>query len=91
MSDLITHTAGVSIISAIVVAIAAMPLALLVIRHNTVVNRWLVGLAYTGNILPRYRDCAGTGFLCFKLCHTDLSNTAAISLRLCDTLPPFLN
>ena len=52
MSELITHTAGVSIVSAIVVAIAAMPLALLVIRHNTVVNRWLVGLAYTGNILP---------------------------------------
>lgn len=52
MTDLITNTAGVSIISAIVVAIAAMPLALLVIRHNTLRNRWLVGLAYTGNILP---------------------------------------
>ena len=52
MPNLITNTAGASIITAIAVAILAMPLALLVVRHNTVANRWLVGLAYTGNILP---------------------------------------
>ncbi|MEM9954694.1 MAG: iron ABC transporter permease [Chloroflexota bacterium] len=52
MTDLVSHTAGVSVISALVVAIVALPLALLVVRNNSVVNRWIVGLAYTGNILP---------------------------------------
>ncbi|GAB5492752.1 MAG: iron ABC transporter permease [Phototrophicaceae bacterium] len=52
MSELIWYTTSSSIITAIVVAICALPLALLVVRHNTAINRWIVGLAYTGNILP---------------------------------------
>lgn len=52
MPDLINHSAGVSIITAIIVALLAIPLALLVVRYNSRSNRWLVGLAYTGNILP---------------------------------------
>jgi len=52
MTELAWHTSFASITTAIVVAICALPLALLVIRHNTTLNRWLVGFAYTGNILP---------------------------------------
>lgn len=52
MTDIISNTASVSVITAFVVAFAALPLSLLVVRHNSVVNRWLVGLTYTGNILP---------------------------------------
>lgn len=52
MSSLVINTTMTSIITAIVVAICALPLALLVVRHNTAINRWIVGLAYTGNILP---------------------------------------
>lgn len=52
MPELVMNTSSVSIITAILVAILAMPLALLVVRKNTPVNRWIVGLAYTGNILP---------------------------------------
>lgn len=52
MPDLIMNTAGISIIAAILVAILAIPLAILAVRRNTAINRWIVGLAYTGNILP---------------------------------------
>jgi iron(III) transport system permease protein len=52
MSELIWYTTSSSIITSFVVAICALPLALLVVRHNTAINRWIVGLAYTGNILP---------------------------------------
>jgi len=52
MSELIQNTVGVSAVSAIVVTLAAFPLALLAIRSSTRLNRWLVNLAYTGNVLP---------------------------------------
>ncbi len=52
MSELMRNTAGVSAVSAIVVTIAAFPLALLAIRASTRFNRTLVNLAYTGNVLP---------------------------------------
>ena len=52
MSELMQNTVSVSAVSAIVVTLAAFPLALLAIRSSTALNRWLVNLAYTGNALP---------------------------------------
>lgn len=49
---LIQNTVGVSAISAFVVTLAAFPLALLAARGATRFNRWLVNIAYTGNVLP---------------------------------------
>ncbi|MGJ3240738.1 MAG: ABC transporter permease [Anaerolineae bacterium] len=52
LDQLVLNTAMMSVITAILVAVVALPPALLVIRHNTRFNQGLVGLAYTGNILP---------------------------------------
>ena len=52
MSELMQNTVGVSAVSAVVVTVAAFPLALLAMRSSTPLNRWLVNLAYTGNVLP---------------------------------------
>lgn len=52
MSAMLQNTVSISVITAVLVAILALPLAFLVVRHNTRGNRWLVGLAYTGNVLP---------------------------------------
>ncbi len=52
MSELITNTVGVSAVTALVVALGAFPLALLAMRASTRFNRWLVNLAYVGNVLP---------------------------------------
>ena len=52
LSELIANTVSVSAVSAVVVALAALPLALLVIRAATPFNRALVNLAYAGNVLP---------------------------------------
>ena len=52
MTDLLRNTVGVSTISALTVAVAALPLALLALRASSRIDRWLVNLAYTGNVLP---------------------------------------
>ena len=52
MSELMRNTVGVSALSAVVVTLAAFPLALLASRGSNRFNRWLVNLAYAGNILP---------------------------------------
>lgn len=52
MEELMQNTVGVSAIAAVVVTIAAFPLALLAMRSKTNMSRWLVNLAYTGNVLP---------------------------------------
>lgn len=52
LSLLIRNTVGVSALSAIVVTLAAFPLALLAARGGTRFNRWLVRCAYAGNVLP---------------------------------------
>lgn len=52
MNELIQNTVGVSAVAAIVVAVAAFPLALLAMRSSSRLNRWLVNLAFTGNVLP---------------------------------------
>ena len=52
MSELMQNTIGVSAISAITVTLMAFPLALLAMRSSTRFNRWLVNLAFTGNVLP---------------------------------------
>lgn len=49
---LINNTVGVSAVSALVVTLAAFPLALLAARGATRFNRWLVNVAYAGNVLP---------------------------------------
>ena len=49
---LMRNTVGVSAVSALVVTLAAFPLALLASRGATQFNRWLVNLAYAGNVLP---------------------------------------
>ena len=49
---LVRNTVGVSAISAVVVAAAALPLALLAVRAASRFDRWLVKLAYVGNVLP---------------------------------------
>jgi iron(III) transport system permease protein len=52
MPQLVMNTSGVSAVTAVVVAIVAMPLALLVVRSKSRLDNTLVGLAYTGNVLP---------------------------------------
>lgn len=52
MSELVQNTVGVSGVSAIVVTLAAFPLAMLAMRSSSRMNRWMVNLAYTGNVLP---------------------------------------
>ncbi len=49
---LLHNTVGVSAIAALVVTLAAFPLALLAARGASHFNRWLVNLAYAGNVLP---------------------------------------
>lgn len=49
---LIQNTVGVSAVAALVVTLAAFPLALLATRRATGFNRWLVNIAYAGNVLP---------------------------------------
>ncbi|MCY3978488.1 MAG: iron ABC transporter permease [Chloroflexi bacterium] len=49
---LIQNTVGVSAVAALVVTLAAFPLALLATRSATGFNRWLVNIAYAGNVLP---------------------------------------
>ncbi|MCY4464787.1 MAG: iron ABC transporter permease [Chloroflexi bacterium] len=46
------NTIGVSAVAAIVVTVAALPLALLAMRRAKPANRWLVNIAYAGNVLP---------------------------------------
>jgi iron(III) transport system permease protein len=52
MSELLSNTLSVSGLAAVVVALAAFPLALLANRAASRWGRWLVGLSYTGNVLP---------------------------------------
>ena len=52
LAELVNNTVGVSAVSALVVTLAAFPLALLAMRSASGFDRWLVRLAYAGNILP---------------------------------------
>ncbi len=52
IAELLQNTVGVSAVAAIVVTMAALPLALLAMRKDSRINRWLVNLAYTANVLP---------------------------------------
>ena len=52
ISLLLQNTVAVSAVAALVVTLAAFPLALLALRNSSALNRWLVNLAYTGNVLP---------------------------------------
>ncbi len=49
---LMRNTVGVSAVSALAVTFAAFPLALLAARGGGRFNRWLIHLAYAGNVLP---------------------------------------
>jgi iron(III) transport system permease protein len=49
---LIQNTVGVSAVAALIVTIAAFPLALLAARGAKGFSRWLVNFAYAGNVLP---------------------------------------
>ena len=51
MSELMLNTVGASSVAALVVAVVAIPLAMLS-NNGTRANRWLVSLSYTGNVLP---------------------------------------
>jgi iron(III) transport system permease protein len=52
MNEMILNTGGTSLITALVVALAALPIAILGVRRDTPLNRWLVGLTHTGYVLP---------------------------------------
>ncbi len=52
LSLLASNTISVSVAAAVVVTLAAFPVALLATRRDRRVNRWLVNLAYVGNVLP---------------------------------------
>src|SRR5690606_19752362 len=51
-SELTATTVSISALAAVVVALAAIPLALMSARSSGRFNRWLVNLSYTGNVLP---------------------------------------
>ena len=52
MYELTMSTFTVSALAALVVAVVAVPLAVLANRSKSNTDRWLVNLAYTGNVLP---------------------------------------
>ncbi|GAB1422217.1 iron ABC transporter permease [Anaerolineales bacterium] len=52
MTELASNTVSVSIATAIVVAISAIPLALLATRGKTRFDRWVIQIGYAGNVLP---------------------------------------
>lgn len=52
MDEMILNTGGTAFITALVVALAAIPIAILGVRHDTPLNRVLVGLTHTGYVLP---------------------------------------
>jgi iron(III) transport system permease protein len=52
LESLTAQTVGVSVVTALVVGIAALPLALLAARATSRISRVLVGASYLGNVLP---------------------------------------
>ncbi len=52
LQELSANTIGVSAMTAIIVGIAALPLAMMVTRSVTRVGQTLVGISYIGNVLP---------------------------------------
>lgn len=52
MQELTTTTVSVSAVAAVVVALLALPMGLMAARSRSRLSRWLVGLSYTGNVLP---------------------------------------
>lgn len=52
MDEMILNTGGTALITALVVALAALPIAILGVRRDTPLNRVLVGLTHTGYVLP---------------------------------------
>ncbi|MGB1286139.1 MAG: ABC transporter permease, partial [Aggregatilineales bacterium] len=52
INALLVNTGSVSLIAAFIIALLAIAPALLATRSTSRRNRWLVGLTYTGNILP---------------------------------------
>ena len=52
MTELMGNTVGVSIVSALVVTLAAFPLAMLAIRGSSRFDRWIVKIGFLGNALP---------------------------------------
>ena len=52
LTELVRNTVGVSAVCALVVSLAAFPLALLAVRRSSRFDLWLVRLAYAGNVLP---------------------------------------
>ncbi|GAB4571159.1 MAG: iron ABC transporter permease [Anaerolineae bacterium] len=46
------NTIGAGVITALIVGVVALPLAVVATRNNTRLNRWLVNAAYLGNSLP---------------------------------------
>ncbi len=52
LHTLVINTGGTSLLTALVVAAAALPLALLAVRGKSRWGRWMVNFAYVGNVLP---------------------------------------
>jgi iron(III) transport system permease protein len=52
MSEMVMTTGGTSLVTAFFVALVALPLARLSSKSNSVFDRWLVALSYTGYVLP---------------------------------------
>lgn len=52
MQASLVNTVSASSLTALVVALAAIPLATLAVRSSSRVDRWLAGLPYLGNVLP---------------------------------------
>ncbi len=52
LTELVANTVGVSAMSALAVTLAAFPLALLAMHASSRADRWIVNLAYAGNVLP---------------------------------------
>jgi iron(III) transport system permease protein len=52
MGEMVMNTGGTSLLTAIVVAFSALPIAILAVRRDTPINRWLVGLTHTAYVLP---------------------------------------
>ena len=82
MTELVINTVGVSAVSALAVTLSALPLALLAMHASTRADRWLVNLAYAGNVLPGIVIALGPGVLRLPEHAQSVSDLASADRRL---------
>ena len=89
MSELALNTAGVSLLAAVVIGLAALPLGLLATRATGRFSKMLVDASYLGNVLPGIVIGLALVFFGGAVSTFDVSDHAAARSGICHTLPAF--